>query len=300
MKKQQSYQKILCKSALNPIHSAFLPYHWDLNVYRGCEHQCTYCFAQYSHRYLEDSDFFHHIYVKENIVEQLEQKLKSPRWRHEVINLGGVTDSYQPAEAEYKIMPEILKLLIRYKTPAIISTKSSLILRDIELLKQLKETAGVQIACTITTLDQNIADKIEPNASAVKERIRTILELKKAGLTVGWHLMPLIPYITATTNNLTAIFKLANKCQIDYMIPGVLNLRGQTRTHFFQFIKKEYPDKLEALKQLYQEKTLYREYKKQLAMLITKLASEYHISRNYHKYVPEIKEEPTIQLCFFD
>lgn len=119
---------------MNHIKTTRLPYHWDLNIYRGCEHNCEYCFAMYTHQYIEDTDFFHHIYVKKNIVEQLEKKLSSPSWKKEIINLGGVTDNYQPAEKSFQLMPEILKLMIRYKNPIIISTKSTLILRDLELI----------------------------------------------------------------------------------------------------------------------------------------------------------------------
>ena len=297
---EQNYQPISCKSALNHINSKFLPYHWDLNIYRGCEHQCAYCYAQYSHSYLEDTDFFHHIYIKENIVTQLEQKLQSSKWAHDVINLGGVTDSYQPAEAIYKLMPQILKLLIKYKTPAIISTKSSLILRDIDLLKELSNVAGVQVAITITTLDQSLANKIEPGASSIKERINTIYELKKAGLTVGWHLMPMIPYLTATRNNLTAIFKIAQMCQIDYIIPGILNLRGSTRINFFRFMKNNYPNEYDRVWKLYNNKNEYKQYKHQLQELISTLSKQYSVSRNYYRYVPKVKESKIKQITFFD
>lgn len=299
MKVQENfkYQPIICKSALNHIDS-FLPYHWDLNIYRGCEHQCAYCYAQYSHRYLDDEDFFHHIFVKQNIVAVLEKKLQSRTWKREVINLGGVTDSYQPAEKIYQIMPEILKLLIRYKTPAIISTKSSLILRDISLLKQLSEVAGLQVACTITTLDQELANQLEPHASPISERIDVIRRLKAEGISVGWHLMPIIPYLTATKSNLTNIFKTARECQVDYMITGMLNLRGPTRQHFFEFIKNVYPAYYTKLWTLYHDKEQKNRYKKMLSQVLTELANEYQVSRDYHRYVPQTLGKET-QLSFF-
>lgn len=281
-----TYQMITCKSALNKIDS-FLPYHYDLNIYRGCKHHCVYCFAKYSHRYLEDNNFFHHIYIKENIVEELEKKLSSKNWKREVINLGGITDSYQPIEKEMKLMPKILKLLIKYKTPAIISTKSDLILRDIDLLKELSKVASVQIACTITTLDENLASILEPNASSIKMRVRTIQKLKEAGLTVGWHLMPMIPYITATRNNLKNIFEMAYKCKVDYMITGLLNLRGTTKTDFFQFLENKFPEKYQNLWDLYHQNDKMKEYKAQLFQLLNTLEKEYHINRNYQKYVPK-------------
>lgn len=208
-----------------------------------------------------------------------------------MINLGGITDSYQPIEKEQKIMPKILKLLIQYKTPAIISTKSTLILRDIELLKELHQVAGIQIAFTITTLDEGLAKKIEPGADSVKMRIKAIKTLKQAGLTVGWHLMPIIPYITGTKTNLTKIFQIGEQCQIDYMITSILNLRGNTRKYFFEFIKNTYPNYHQPLYNLYHNKTKYKEYKTQLYRLLDDLSLKYHINRNYQKYIPKQKEQ---------
>ena len=125
-----------------------------------------------------------------------------------------------------------------------------------------------------------------------------IKELKKEGLTVGWHLMPMIPYITATRNNLTAIFKTASACKIDYMIAEMLNLKGGTKRNFFQFIQKNYPSYYEPLWQLYHNKEKRLAYKKELYNIINELSKTYHISRNYLKYVP--KERKEIQLSVFD
>ena len=295
MNNEYKYQEITCKSALNRIDS-FLPYHYDLNIYRGCEHTCDYCFARYSHQYLEDSDFFHHIYVKENIVGELEKKLSSKTWKRDVINLGGITDSYQPVEAIYKIMQQILKLLIKYKTPAIISTKSALITRDITLLQELNQVAGIQIAFTITTLDNKLASVLESGASPIKMRLNAMKTLKEAGLTVGWHLMPIIPYITATRSNLKAIFQMAKECNVDYMITGMLNLRGSTKEYFFKFIKKEYPEYYKKIWNLYNHKEEKQCYKKQLYELLMDLEKEYHICRDYQKYVPKSKTNEQLQL----
>lgn len=96
-----------------------MPCAWDLNIYRGCEHGCRYCYALYSHDYLNDSDrrFFDRVYYKSNIAQVLEKELSAKSWKHEAVNIGGVTDSYQPLEEQLQIMPEILKVLIKHKTP---------------------------------------------------------------------------------------------------------------------------------------------------------------------------------------
>ena len=110
-------KEMTCESALNKLKRK-VPFGWDLNIYRGCSHACNYCYAIYSHQYLNSDGFYDDIFVKTNIVEQLEKELSSPSWKREVINIGGVTDSYQRAEETYQFMPRILKLLIKYKTPA--------------------------------------------------------------------------------------------------------------------------------------------------------------------------------------
>gem|GEM_PF-3853937 len=89
-----------------------MPYRWDLNIYRGCQHGCKYCYAVYSHKYLDSVDFFTDIHIKTNIVDELEKELRNNSWKREVVNIGGITDSYQPVEDKYKLMPEILKLFI--------------------------------------------------------------------------------------------------------------------------------------------------------------------------------------------
>ena len=170
-----SYKEIQCKNASNNV-SGRLPYKWDLNIYRGCVHQCQYCFALYSHQYLEvnTDDFFKDIFVKTNIVDKLEEKLSSPSWKREVVNIGGVTDSYQKAEANYKLMPDILKLFIKYKTPIIISSKSDLILRDYDLIDELSQITYVNIAATITTTDEGVRQKLEPSGVSSARRFEML------------------------------------------------------------------------------------------------------------------------------
>lgn len=299
MKQTFQYSKIPCKVPLNHIHTARLPFHWDLNVYRGCEHQCAYCYALYSHRYLEDADFYHHIYVKERIVEQLEKKLSSKTWKREAINLGGITDSYQSVEAVFQIMPEIWKLLIKYKTPAIISTKSTLILRDIEYIRKLSKVAYVNVAFTITTMNEGIRSVLEANASPSKERFCALKQLKAAGAIVGVHFMPMIPYLTATKSNMETIFRIAALCQVDYILPGMLSLRGTTKTNFYQFLKENYPELHPKIYYLYHNKEAKMKYKKELYQVIHNLCQKYHLNTDYRKAIASYDNSVT-QLSIFE
>lgn len=281
-----NYQEIKSKSALNKLKRK-IPYGWDLNIYRGCQHGCRYCYALYSHQYLSSEHFSREIFVKRNIVELLEEELQSPDWKGEVINIGGVTDSYQPAEAEYRLMPDILKLLIKYKNPAIISTKSDLVLRDYDLIDQLSRLTYINIAATITTADEELRKKIEPGAAPTARRFAMLKEFKNTRACIGLHVMPIIPLLTDSKANLQALFSQAGDCGVDYLLPGTLYLRGKTRTDFFEFIAEEFAEKLDSLKLIYKTGSAGKEYKNQLYLVVNALRNTYGLSGSYMKPMRE-------------
>lgn len=280
------YKEIVCESACNKLKRE-IPYKWDLNIYRGCEHGCKYCFAMYSHNYIGSQNFFEDIYVKTNIVEQFERLLKSNSWKREVVNLGGVTDSYQPAERHYKIMPDILKLLIKYKTPAIISTKSNLILRDYELIDELSHITYINVAATITTTDEKIRRLIEPNGIPSQLRFDMLNEFKKTNASVGLHVMPIIPSITDSFENINQLFMKASDIGVDYVLPGTLYLRGNTRGIFFDFIRKEFPHLYKDLSELYKTGGVGKEYKSELYKMVNDIRYKYNLSSSYTKPIKE-------------
>ncbi len=278
--------KIRCATALNKLKRK-IPYGWDLNIYRGCSHSCKYCYALYSHDFLGEDDFSK-VFVKTNIAEQLDKELSNPKWEREIINIGGVTDSYQKAEAEMKIMPEVLKVLIKHKTPAIISTKSDLILRDYDLISELSEITYVNVASTITTMDENVRQKIEPNGSSSSNRFKMLKEFRKTNASVGLHTMPIIPYLTDNYSNIENLCIGAKEANVHYMLPGVLYLRGATRKEFFDFLDKEYHDKYEKIRGLYKTGGANKNYKIKLYNeIVNPLREKYGISNSYIKPLKE-------------
>lgn len=295
-----NYKEITCTTACNRLKRK-IPFAWDLNIYRGCEHGCRYCYAMYSHQYLNSEKYFDDIYVKTNIAELLEKQLSSPSWQREVVNIGGVTDSYQPVESHYKLMPEILKLMIRYKTPCIISTKSDLILRDYDLIAELASITYVNVAATITCVDENIRRDIEPGGVESMRRFKMLKEFSKTNASTGLHFMPIITYLTDNRENVELLYLNARESRVSYVLPGVLYLRGKTRQAFFDFILEKYPNIYESIKNLYRTGSAGREYKDELYKMVNELKVKYELSGSYSKPMKEkLIQHENIQLSIFE
>lgn len=295
-----NYKEMTCSIACNKLKRK-IPFAWDLNIYRGCEHGCKYCYAMYSHQYLDSEQYFDDIYVKTNIVDLLEKQLSNHSWKREVVNIGGVTDSYQPIESQYKLMPDILHLMIKYKTPCIISTKSDLILRDYDLIAELANITYVNVAATITCMDEDIRRNIEPCGVESLKRFVMLKEFAKTNASTGLHFMPIIPYLTDNRDNVDILYSNAKECQVDYVLPGVLYLRGKTRQVFFDFIKEEYPNIYEPLQNLYKTGSAGKDYKDTLYKMANELKAKYDLSGSYSKPMKEkIKQSENTQLSIFD
>jgi len=303
------FEEIKVKKALNQINKSSritLPFHWDLNIYRGCEHGCNYCYAMYSHSYLEEEEkstflegdfekklclssekrdcaFFKKIYVKTNIIEALEKQLAARSWKKEVINIGGVCDSYQPAEAKYELMRKVLALMIKYRNPVTISTKSALILRDYDLLSELAELTSVNIAVTVTTMDENLSALLEPLASSPEKRFSVLRAFKNTAAITGIHMMPILPFLTDNPQNLKQIMSFAAECDVDYALHGALYLRGETRKHFFDFLELNFPELMDPYRKLYAKGGADRAYKAELYGMLSSLMEKHNLSGDYMK-----------------
>lgn len=293
------YKEMEAKSALNRIDKEYLPYNWDLNVYRGCSHKCQYCYALYSHKYLDSAAFFDDIYVKTNIAEVLEKKLKSRSWKKEIINMGGVTDSYQGVEAKYKIMRDIWNLLIKYNNRAVISTKSRLILRDLDLIKELAEKVPVGIASTIITVNEEDRKKIEPGTGSIESRFDLLKEIKEnTAALAGVHIMPIIPYLTDSEENIDAIFLKAKEIGADYVLTSNLNLYTETRKNFFSFIQRDYPELYGKILELFKDTRKFSDYKQGLYQKVKKIRKKYKMP-SYSSIFSTEAEPDAQQLSLF-
>ncbi|MFT5132457.1 MAG: DNA repair photolyase [Gammaproteobacteria bacterium] len=188
----------IARTIISRNTSPDIPFEQSINPYRGCEHGCNYCYARPSHAYLDLSpgiDFETKLFAKPNAAELLRNELTKPGYICKPIALGTNTDPYQPVEREYKITRSIVAVLNECQHPLTIVTKSRLIQRDMDLLKALAEKDLVQVFISVTTLNTDLAQKLEPRASAPYRRVETIRRLSDAGIPVGLMFAPVIPCV---------------------------------------------------------------------------------------------------------
>ncbi|MCX6224931.1 MAG: radical SAM protein [Bacteroidia bacterium] len=291
-------KEIQAKSALH-YHDQKFATNWDVNIYRGCGHGCVYCFARYSHRYLDDPDFFHDIYVKKNIAELLDREFSKRSWCREPVNVSGVSDAYQPAEEQYRLMPDVIRGFIRHRNPLVIVTKSILPLRDIDLISELAQIVQVDILVSVSTLDERIRRITEPGSAQTADRLNMLSAFRAAGCRTGVLVMPVIPYLTDSEENLRGIYELASKNRVNMVLPGTLHLRGNTKEPLLQLVKKHFPELFPKISRTYYGANADEAYKNSLRTLIRRMNSEYGPWAKYTPPEPVMEINKNQQLSLF-
>lgn len=286
------------KTLIRKCEAGFTPYNYDINIYRGCAHRCRYCYALYSHKYLESNNFYDEIFFKKNI-DLLDKELRENKNKGELIGVGTVCDSYQPLERSLKIMPKLLNYFIKYKTPIYLSTKSDLILRDIELINELSKVTHVYISLSITSMDENISSKIEPNVIPVIKRFEVAKKLKEGTKAfVGVHLMPIIPFLTDSYENISQIISKARENNLDFVKVAPLNLYGETKKSFLDFVGKEFPEISSKMEGIYSSSSNIKENYSRTVDFIKKIKNEVGFKNRCTCY--EWKAEKPVQISLFD
>jgi DNA repair photolyase len=217
----------------------------SINAYRGCEHGCSYCFARPTHAYLGHSaglDFEREIYFKENAAEKLRAELASPRYRVKPIAMGTNTDPYQPAEREHRLTRGILQVMVETRHPVTITTKSALVVRDLDLLVPLAEQGLVTVALSVTSLDHRLSRKMEPRASTPEKRLEALRLLSQAGVPTVVMAAPMIPAINDMELERILDAAAAQGAKTAGMV--LLRLPGEVRDIFREWLLRHYPDRL--------------------------------------------------------
>ena len=219
-----------------------LPFNLSINPYRGCEHGCCYCYARPSHAYLELSpglDFETRLFAKDNAAQVLREELAKPGHEVEPIAIGVNTDAYQPIERERRITRQILELLAQCEHPCTLITKNALIERDLDLLAPMAQKNLVQAFVSVTTLDHELARRMEPRASAPRRRILTIERLAAAGVPTGVMVAPVIPFLTDA--ELEAILEAARRAGGQSAGYVLLRLPWEVKDLFESWLEHHYP-----------------------------------------------------------
>lgn len=263
-----------------------------LNIYRGCMHGCIYCDSRSECYNIENFDT--DISVKINSIELLKKELKTKRYR-ETIGFGSTSDPYIPIEKKYELTKRALEVVQEGRYPLFLLTKSNLVLRDIELISKINKQNYACIAFTITTTDDNLAKIIEPNAPLPSERLKAMSILAVMGIKVGVVVMPVLPYITDTEENITEIVKQAKLHDASFVYPSFgVTLRDRQREYFYNHINEETRKKyIDRYKNYYQ--CTSPNYKK-LKIAFINACKEYNISGEMPSYA---KESSVTQLSFF-
>lgn len=211
------YLKDSSRSIIVKNDSPDVGFEYSINAYRGCSHGCAYCYARPTHEYLGFSaglDFESKILVKEAAAELLRKELGSPRWKPTMLAMSGVTDCYQPAERTFQLTRKCLEVLAECRNPVSVITKNHLVTRDIDLLSQLASIHAAAVMVSVTTLDAELARRMEPRTSAPRRRLEAIEMLSSAGIPVGVMVAPIIPGLT------------------DHEIPAILNAAAKAGAQF--------------------------------------------------------------------
>lgn len=225
------------ESLLTRHDSPDLPFSVGLNPYRGCEHGCAYCFARPTHEYLGFSsglDFETRIMVKLRAPALLREELSARRWNADSISMSGVTDCYQPCERQFQVTRACLEVCAEFRQPIAIITKNALVTRDLDLLRGLARFSATAVYISVTTLDTDLAGKLEPRASRPAARLRAIRELSAAGIPVGVMVAPVLPGLT--DHEMPAILEAAAAAGARFASYVVLRLPHAVKDIFSQWL----------------------------------------------------------------
>jgi len=301
------YFTLPVKSLLNRCTSPRVPFTWTINPYRGCEFACKYCYARYTHEFMEmrdGVDFERKIYVKQQAAWLLRQDLKQVK-RGEEIAIGTATDPYQPAERRYGITRVILEELALHAGLELgIVTKSNLILRDAELLRRIAEKNQLYVNVTVTTLDVRLARILEPRAPRPDLRLDAVRKLNEAGVPVGVICAPVVPGITDSPRALEALVCATKEAGGRYIFANPLFLKPCSAAIFLPFLEKEFPHLVENYRRRYTSRAfLPASYQKRISSLMAALRRKHGFpAREAATPIPERHyplPEETEQLALF-
>jgi len=290
------------RSTLNRESSGRMPFVWTLNPYRGCEFGCKYCYARYTHEFMEmwdGADFERKIFAKIAAPELLRAELRAAKDKGLPIALGTATDPYQPAERQFEITRRMLEVFADFEGLDLsITSKSTLILRDLDLLTKIAERHRFSVHITVTTLDARLARLLEPKAPPPAKRLEAVAELASAGIRVGVNLMPILPALTDSKDNLKEVARCSALAGAKFLYGNVLFLMPSAMKQFMPFLEREFPHLVERYRRLYARSAYLRgEYQERMVKLMSEFRTRYGFDGDRRELPPSARH-PQMTLPF--
>jgi DNA repair photolyase len=281
-KRGTEYFLLPVKSILNECHSERVPFRWTVNPYRGCEFGCKYCYARYTHGYMEldASDFESKIYVKKDAGPLAERDLSRKEVWGEHIAIGAATDPYQPAEREFGATRAILERIAEREGLSVsITTKSDQVVRDIDLLRRISARSSLTVNLSITTLRIHLARLLEPRAPRPDLRLAAVRRLREEGISAGVFAMPIVPWLTDREEDLDALACGARDANAEWLGARVLYLMPDSWRTFLAFLEQKFPRLVARYREWYGRNVDAPEsYRKEMAARVEKLRQKYGLS----------------------
>ncbi|MFI9050803.1 Rv2578c family radical SAM protein [Streptomyces sp. NPDC053427] len=293
-----TFHEVRARSIVNRVPGASrMPFEWTVNPYRGCSHACVYCFARKTHSYLDldtGLGFDSQIVVKVNAPELLRRELAGRRWRGDHIAMGTNVDCYQRAEGRYALMPGIITALRDRANPFSLLTKGTLILRDLELLRQAADVTDVGISVSVGFLDRELWRTVEPGTPAPERRLDVVRTLTAHGIPCGVLMAPVIPFLGDAPDQLRATVRAVAEAGAGSVTPLVLHLRPGAREWFMAWLGHHHPHLVRRYERMYAGGSYAPTwYQRRITRQVHELAGEYGIGPyrpGEHRNVRDVRD----------
>jgi len=289
-KREVEYFELPSRSILNRTKPN-MPFRWTINPYRGCEFGCKYCYARYTHEFMEmaPEEFEDKIYAKTAGAQLLRQELGRTD-RRDWIAVGTATDPYQPAERRFGRTRAILEVFARERGRHLsLTTKSDLVARDVDLLREIARANVLAVNLTITTLDEKLARALEPRAPRPELRLQAVRRLSAAGICVGVFPNPVMPGLTDSDTALDRLARTAREAGAMVFGGGALFLQPAAQKVMLPFLAREYPELEKRYRELFAGNAyLGRAYKDRLAVRVGRIRERYGLAAGMIEYRPEL------------
>lgn len=294
LKRAVEYSELECRSVVNRCSSPRMPFRWTINPYRGCEFACRYCYARYTHEFMELRDpeeFERKIFVKQFNPKAFRRELSRVPPEEEIA-IGTATDPYQPAERRFGVTRAILEVLASERGRRLsLTTKSDLIRRDLDLLVAISRTNVLRVNMTVTTVDEALARLLEPLAPRPALRLEAVEALAQRGIAVGVFPNPILPGLTDSEENLDAVAGAAARSGARWLGGGVVYLKPCAQTVFFPFLEQHFPHLAPRYRRMFSQSAYLRgSYLENVRRRLARIRARHGLAAAPAEYVPEAGE----------